>query len=84
MPPPKDSLESISQTLVNLCPRYLGVDGFRVAGNGFVAALDLVLDLSTKPITRAQAAAEATNFVVSRGADDVVFEVVVEHRANGS
>ena len=60
--------------------RVLGVDGFRVAGNGFVAALDLVLDLSTKPITRAQAAAEATNFVVSRGADDVV----VEHRANGS
>lgn len=63
--------------------RVLGVDGFRVTHEGFVAVLDLIIDLSAKTISRERAAAEAIEFVVSRGANGVVFEAVVEHRANG-
>lgn len=64
--------------------RVLGVDGFRVVPEGFVAALDLILDLSGRTITRQQAAEEATSFIVSHGAVDVVFEVVFADYSEGS
>jgi hypothetical protein len=32
--------------------RVHGVDGFHVVPNGFVASLDLVLDLSNRPLTQ--------------------------------
>ncbi len=55
----------------------LGVDGFRTVPDGYVAPLDLILDLSTKRLSVKDAAAQAEAFVNAHAADDVTFEVVV-------
>lgn len=70
-----DAVERIVSITACGC-RVLGVDGFRVVPEGFEAALDLILDLSTKPTPRQQAAEEAKKFIVLHAADDVFFEVV--------
>jgi hypothetical protein len=62
--------------------RILGIDGFRVVPEGFVASPDLILDLSTRPMARDDAAAAAISFVAVHEARDVVFEVVIERGAN--
>jgi hypothetical protein len=58
--------------------RILGVDGFVVVPEGFVAALDLILDVSERNLTVAQAAAEAEAFVNSKARRDVLWEVWTE------
>ena len=58
--------------------RILGVDGFVVVPEGFVAALDLILDVSERNLTVAQAAAEAETFVNSKARPDVLWEVWTE------
>ena len=58
--------------------RVLGVDGFVVVPDGFVAALDLVLDVSDRNLTVAKAAAEAEAFVVSKARPEVLWEVWTE------
>jgi hypothetical protein len=64
--------------------RVLGVDGFHVVPKGFIAALDLILDLSTRSMTPEQAAGEATRFISLHAAADVVFEVVFADDGMGS
>ncbi|MEO8454223.1 MAG: hypothetical protein ABI454_03620 [Sphingomicrobium sp.] len=56
----------------------LGVDGFVVVPDGFVAALDLMLDVSGQNLTAAEAAAEAESFVRSKARPDVVWEVCAD------
>ena len=55
--------------------QILGLDGFVVAPGGFYASLDLLLDVSSRDLTVAQAAAESEAFVKSKAAPDVVWEV---------
>lgn len=54
----------------------LGVDGFRTGPGGYMAPLDLILDLSTKRLSVHDAATQAEAFVRSNAADDVTFEIV--------
>ncbi len=54
----------------------LGVDGFRIVPEGYEASLDLILDVSRKPITIEAAAATTIEFIRSNAASDVLFEVV--------
>lgn len=56
----------------------LGVDGFMVVPDGFVADLDLVLDVSNRNLTIEEAAMEAEAFVVSHERPDLVWEVWTE------
>ena len=58
--------------------QILGVDGFLVAPEGFYASLDLLLDVSGRDLTAAQAAAECEAFVKSKARPDVVWEVWTE------
>jgi hypothetical protein len=55
--------------------RLLGLDGFTVVPEGFRADLDLLLDVSDRPLTSVQAAAEAEAFIKKHGRPDVVWEV---------
>lgn len=56
--------------------QILGVDGFRAVPGGYEASLDLILDLSTKPRSVSEAAAQADAFVRANATDDVTFEIV--------
>lgn len=56
----------------------LGLDGFVVVPEGFVAALDLLLDTSDRSLTVAEAAAEAEAFVTAKGRPNVLWEVWTE------
>lgn len=64
--------------------RVLGVDGFRIVPEGYMAALDLILDVSNKPMTFEAAAAMSVEFIRSNAASDVVFEVVIADATDGS
>ena len=55
--------------------RILGLDGFTVVPEGFRADLDLLLDVSNRPMTAEEAAAEAEAFVNAKARPDVVWEV---------
>jgi hypothetical protein len=55
--------------------RLLGLDGFTVVPEGFRADLDLLLDVSNRPLTQVEAAAEAEAFIKKHGRPDVVWEV---------
>ena len=48
--------------------QILGLDGFVVVPEGFVAALDFLLDTSGRNLTVEEAAAEAEAFVTEKGA----------------
>jgi hypothetical protein len=54
----------------------LGVEGFLTVRGGYMASLDLILDLSSKQLSASEAAAEAEAFVTAHAADDLTFEVV--------
>jgi hypothetical protein len=58
--------------------RVLGLDGFTVVPEGFRADLDLLLDVSNRPMTAAEAAAEAEAFINEHARPDVVWEVWTE------
>jgi hypothetical protein len=58
--------------------RILGVDGFVAVPEGFVASLDLLLDVSGQNLTVDEAAAEAATFVQAKSRPDVVWEVWTE------
>ena len=53
----------------------LGVDGFVLVPDGFVADLDLVLDVSGPDLSVKEAAMDAEAFVVSKDRPGVVWEV---------
>lgn len=55
--------------------QILGVDGFVVVPEGFRADFDLMLDVSTGPMTVDGAAAEAESFISEHARSDVVWEV---------
>jgi hypothetical protein len=55
--------------------RILGLDGFTIVPEGFRADLDLLLDVSNRPMTAEEAAAEAEAFVNANARPDVVWEV---------
>jgi hypothetical protein len=54
----------------------LGIDGFRVVPEGYIASLDLILDLSIAPMPLEEAASRASAFIAHHAAEDVLFEVV--------
>ncbi|WP_448663534.1 hypothetical protein ACG3SL_02350 [Sphingomonas sp. CJ20] len=58
--------------------QVLGVDGFQIIPKGYIGRLDLILDLSVRPITPEAAVAEAIAFVPAHCADDIMFEVVAD------
>ncbi|MEI6642339.1 MAG: hypothetical protein WCL10_09895 [Novosphingobium sp.] len=58
--------------------RVFGVDGFRVVPQGYIAALDLILDVSNEPMEPVAAATKTIQFIRLNAADDVLFEVVIE------
>jgi hypothetical protein len=58
--------------------QILGLDGFVVIPDGFVAALDLLLDTSGRNLTVEEAATEAEAFVTAKGRPDVLWEVWTE------
>lgn len=64
--------------------RVFGVDGFRIVPQGYIAALDLILDVSNEPMEPEAAANETIQFIRSNAADDVLFEVVIEDMPDGS
>jgi hypothetical protein len=55
--------------------RILGLDGFTIVPEGFRADLDLLLDVSNRPMTAEEAASEAEAFVNANARPDVVWEV---------
>lgn len=59
--------------------RVLGLDGFVVAPEGFVAPLDLLLDVSGRGLSAAEAAAQAEAFVRSNASSEVLWEVWTEN-----
>ena len=59
--------------------QIFGLDGFVVVPEGFVAALDLLLDVSEQGLTVEEAAAAAESFIRSKGRPDVLWEVWTEH-----
>jgi hypothetical protein len=58
--------------------QILGVDGFVVVSEGFVAALDLLLDVSGQNFTVEEAAARAETFVRSKERPEVLWKVWTE------
>jgi hypothetical protein len=58
--------------------QILGLDGFVIVPEGFMAALDLLLDVSGQSLTVEQAAAEAEAFVRSKGRPNILWEVWTE------
>lgn len=56
--------------------RVLDVDGFRVVPEGYMASLDLILDLSLAPMPIEEAVSRANAFIADHAAEDVLFEVV--------
>ena len=58
--------------------QILGLDGFLVAPEGFLAPLDFLLDVSGKGLTAGQAAAQAEAFVLLKDRPDVLWEVWTE------
>jgi hypothetical protein len=63
--------------------RVLGVDGFRIVPQGHIGSLDLILDVSNRPMPAEVAAAITIQFIRSNAADDVMFEVVLGDPSNG-
>lgn len=58
--------------------RIFGVDGFVVVPEGFIADLDLILDVSDPSTTSAEAAATARSFVQTHDRPDVIWEVWID------
>ena len=58
--------------------KILGLDGFVVVPEGFVAALDLLLDISGQNLATEEAAARAEAFVRAKARPDVLWEVWTE------
>lgn len=58
--------------------KILGLDGFVVVPEGFIASLDLLLDTSGRNFTVKEAAAQAEGFVTANGRPDVLWEVWTE------
>jgi hypothetical protein len=56
--------------------QVLGVDRFQILKNGYIGRLDLILDLSSCPMTAEQAEAKALLFVAAHAGRDIMFEVV--------
>lgn len=81
---PADEAEKQIGSAVASNRRVLGVDGFRIIPGGYMAALDLILDVSSKPMTFEMAAAKTVEFIRSNAASDLVFEVVIADAARGS
>ena len=63
---------------VNQGVQIVGLDGFVVVPEGFMAALDLMLDTSNRKLSVKQAAAEAEPFITAKGRPDVLWEVWTE------
>ena len=55
--------------------RILGVDGFTVVPEGFRADLDLILDVSDRPMSADEAAAESIALIEKHARSDVIWEV---------
>ena len=64
--------------------RVFGVDGFRVVPQGYMAALDLILDVSNEPMEPEAAADKTIQFIRLNAADDILFDVVIEDMPDGS
>jgi hypothetical protein len=77
-PPPRvtapDAIALIRK-LTKAGVQILGVDGFVVVPEGFMADLDLMLDVSERPMTAEEAAAETKAFIDKHARSDVVWEV---------
>ena len=58
--------------------RIFGLDGFTVVPDGFMAELDLLLDVSNRPMSVEEAAADAKAFIDKHARSDVVWEVWTE------
>ena len=58
--------------------RILGVDGFVRDAKGFVASLDLILDVSQEAFTNENAAAAAEAFIRSNEAENILFQIWTE------
>ena len=73
--------------LVQSCGRddrvILGLDGFEVVSEGYIARLDLILDLSIGDAhlqrSPASLACEAEGFIKARAATNIVWEVVIDN-----
>lgn len=63
--------------------RVVGVDGFQVVPQGIIAALDLILDVSSEPMEPEAAAIKSIQFIRLNAAEDVLFEVVIEDMPDG-
>jgi hypothetical protein len=59
--------------------QIIGLDGFVAVPDGFLAPLDLLLDVSDKGLTADQAAAQAEGFVLLKDRPNVLWEVWTEH-----
>ena len=80
---PPDKIEgSVAITLIQECAQtgvqIFAVEGFIVVAEGYIAALDLILDLGSQNLTIKEAAAEAEAFVRSKARPDVLWEVWTE------
>ena len=58
--------------------KVFGVDGFILVPEGYIASLDLILDLSEPPRTVDEAASQAEMFIKEHARPDVLFEVCTE------
>jgi hypothetical protein len=58
--------------------RILGIDGFIIVPEGYIASLDLILDVSHDGVSADEAANALETFIATRSAPDVRFEIVVD------
>lgn len=56
--------------------RILGIDGFEIVDEGYVARIDLVLDLTTSIMTTGRSIDLAEDFILKNSAGNIVFEIV--------
>ena len=58
--------------------KVLGVDGFILVPQGYVASLDLILDVSEPSWTIDDANSQAQSFIKEHARPDIVFEIFTE------
>jgi len=72
----EDALERIKAS-THSGSRVLGVDGFKIASEGYIGLLDLILDLSVHPISPHAAESAALQFVEAHAREDIMWEIVI-------
>ena len=56
--------------------KILGIEGFEIVDDGYIARLDLILDLSADPCAVARSHQLAEQFVRAHASENIEFEII--------